>query len=364
MRRTPALILGGGPAGSAAAIQLARGGIAAHLIERSSGPRDIVCGAFLGWDALAALERLGLDPEALGARRIDRLRLVSASATAEARLPRLAAGLSRRILDETLLKAAAEVGATVTRGVSIRSADAAELRVQLDGGTVIEADALFLSTGKHELRGLARPRAAAFDHPVVGLRAQMKASPALLQALTGYVELHLFEGGYAGLLVQEDDSVNLCLSVAADRLKQAGNVEALLKDLGRESPRLGERLAHAPEASRWEAIAGVPYGWRARTTSPGLFRVGDQAAVIASLAGDGVAIALTSGIEAASAYLAQGPGGAASYQRSFAARAARPLMIAGLLRSAAENETFRPVLLALARTAPGLAALAARLTRV
>jgi flavin-dependent dehydrogenase len=364
MRRTPALILGGGPAGAAAAIQLARGGVAPHLIERSHGPRDIVCGAFLGWDALAALQRLGLDAEALGAKPINRLRLVSAGATAEAHLPWTAAGLSRRTLDETLLRAAVEAGASITRGISVRSAGETDLRVQLDDGASIEAEALFLATGKHELRGLARPRAAAFDHPVVGLRAELKAPPALLQSLTGYVELHLFEDGYAGLLIQEDDSVNFCLSVAAERLKRAGNVEGLLNSLGLESSRLADRLAHAPDASQWEAIAGVPYGWRAKATSPGLYRLGDQAAVIASLAGDGVAIALTSGIEAASFYLAKGPAGAASYQRSFAARTARPLMIAGLLRSAAEHGTSRPLLLALTRTAPGLAALAARLTRV
>jgi hypothetical protein len=86
--------------------------------------------------------------------------------------------------------------------------------------------------------------------------------------------------------------------------------------------------------------------------------------VIASLAGDGVAIALTSGIEAASVYLSQGAGGAASFQSRFSKRAARPLLIAGLLRSAAENGRSRAMLLSLTRTAPGLAALAARLTRV
>jgi flavin-dependent dehydrogenase len=338
--------------------------VAPQLIERSRGPRDIVCGAFLGWDALAALQSLGVDPEGLGAKQINRLRLLSPGATAEAPLPRAAAGLSRRTLDEALLRAAVEAGAQLIRGICVRSADETDLRVQLDDGASIEADALFLATGKHELRGLARPGAAAFGHPVVGLRAELKASPALLQALTGYVELHLFEDGYAGLLVQEDDKVNLCLSVAAHRLKRAGNVEALLNSLSLESPHMADRLAHAPAASQWQAIAGVPYGWRAKTTSPGLFRLGDQAAVIASLAGDGVAIALTSGIEAASSYLAEGPGGAASYQRSFSARAARPLLIAGVLRSAAEHGTSRPLLLALTRTAPGLAALAARLTRV
>jgi flavin-dependent dehydrogenase len=364
MRRTPALILGGGPAGSAAAIQLARGGVTPHLIERSRGPRDVVCGAFLGWDAIIALKRLGVDPQALGAREIRRLRLASSTSTAEADLPRRAAGLSRRTLDEALLEVAADAGAHVTRGVSIRSADEASLSAQLDDGRTLQGDALFLATGKHELRGLARPRAAAFKHPVVGLRAELNPAPSLVRAIRGYVELHLFEDGYAGLLLQEDDSINICLSVSAERLKRTGGVGALLEDLARESPRLRERLAHAPGASHWEAIAGVPYGWRAGEACPGLFRLGDQAAVIASLAGDGVAIALTSGIEAASAYLAAGPGGAVSYQKRFSARAARPLLIAGLLRSAAEKGPSRALLLTLTRTAPGLAALAARLTRV
>jgi flavin-dependent dehydrogenase len=363
MRRTPALILGGGPAGSAAAIELARAGVAPHLIERSRGPREVVCGAFLGWDALASLQRLGIDAAALGARPIHRLRLLSPHGSAESRLPHPAAGLSRRVLDEALLEEASSAGARVTRGISIRSADEHNLRAQLDDGTAIEAEAIFLATGKHELRGLARPRAAWTKHPVVGLRAELQPSAAFARSLEGYVELHVFERGYAGLLVQEDGSVNLCLSVAAERLKRVGGAQALLEDLARESPRLGERLAYAPEASTWEAIAGVPYGWSAQTSSSGLFRVGDQAAVIASLAGDGVAIALTSGIEAATAYLTEGPEGAASYQRRFSARATRPLLIASRLRSAAENSIWRRPLL-LAAAIPGLASLAARLTRV
>ena len=55
MRRTAALIVGGGPAGASAAIALARGGAKPVVIERSPGERDLVCGGFLGWDAIAAL---------------------------------------------------------------------------------------------------------------------------------------------------------------------------------------------------------------------------------------------------------------------------------------------------------------------
>ena len=361
MRRTPALILGGGPAGSAAAIMLARSGAAPELIERTTGPRDVVCGGFLGWDALAALRQLGVDPWALGARPIERLRLASARRTVEVRLPFRAAGLSRRTLDEALMAAAADAGAQVQRGSAARAVE--DRRVRLDSGEEIEGGALFLATGKHELRGLARPREVMAADPVVGFRTALRPRPALREALDRFIELHLFDGGYAGLLVQEDGSANLCLSVARDRLSKGGGIEDLLADLSREAPGLARRLDDGG-ASEWEAVAGVPYGWRARGTEPGIFRVGDQAAVIASLAGDGVAIALTSGISAAAVFNRHGPGGAEAYQHRFSSKAARPLAIASALRQAAENPIRRGMLMHLLGVFPSLASLAARATRI
>jgi flavin-dependent dehydrogenase len=360
MRRTAALIVGGGPAGCAAAILLGRAGVAPELIERSSGPRDVVCGGFMGWDALAALERLGVDPWALGARAIERLRLIGAGRTVEAALPHRAAGLSRRTLDEALIAAAADSGAIVRRGVAVRAAESPS-NIRLDSGEEQECEALFLATGKHELRGLARPRQEA--EPAVGFRTALAPAAELARALDGMIELHLFDGGYAGLLLQEDGSSNLCLSVSAERLRRAGGLEELIAGLAGELPRLGERLA-ASAAGTWEAIAGVPYGWRARGTRPGVFRLGDQAAVISSLAGDGIAIALASGSDAAAGYLDKGAAGAESFQSRFSARAARPLAVASALRRAAENRAGRGLLMPLLGFAPSLAAVAARLTRI
>lgn len=354
MRRTDILIVGGGAAGSAAAITLARAGRAPELIERSAGPRDVVCGGFLGWDALAALRRLGVDAASLGARPITRLRLVSGARIVEAALPRPAAGLSRRTLDEALLEAAARAGAGITRG---RAARASEGRVvRLDDGEEIGAQALLLATGKHELRGLARPLDGRREAPAAGLRAAIPAAPGL----EGVIELHLFDGGYAGLLLQEDGNANLCLSVSRRRLADAGSPEALVTALAGEAPRLGDRIGAVPGS--WEAIAGVPYGWRASRTEHGLYRIGDQAAVIASLAGDGIAIALTSGIAAAEALLAGE--GAPAFQRRFAARARRPVAIAEALRHAAERPGRRAALLGLVAAFPGLLPIAARLTRI
>ena len=356
MRRTAALIVGGGPAGAAAAIGLARAGAMPVVIDRAAGERDVVCGGFLGWDAIAHLRRLGLDPMMLGAKPIHRLRLVAGTRSVEVALPGVAAGLSRRRLDATLLRLAEEAGATVLRGRTARAV--ADRRVRLDDGAELDADALFVATGKHEPRGCAR--ALAGWRLSVGLRAAVDASPDLARALAGTIELHLYDDGYAGLLLQEDGRANLCLSVAQARLG-AGR-DAWLAGMAARAPMLVERLGGAlPE--EWEAIAGVPYGWRARATTAGVYRVGDQAAVIASLAGDGIAMALASGAAAAQACLHGDGAGARVWQKDFARRAARPVRIAEALRHMAEHSGARGAMMKLAKVG-GLAGLAARLTRI
>jgi flavin-dependent dehydrogenase len=359
VRRAAALIVGGGPAGSAAALALARAGIEAELIERSEGAHDVVCGGFLGWDALAALGRLGLDPAALGARPIGRLRLTSARRRIEVALPRLAAGLSRRTLDEALLAAAAGAGAKVRRGRAVRAADLGERHLRLDAEEEVEAEALILATGKHELRGAARP--VDISVKPLGLRTSLQPSPALTAGLDGVIELHLYDGGYAGLLLQEDGTANLCLSASRERLKDAGGIEPLVARLAKELPAFAERLGQG-EPSGWSAVSGVPYGWRALETVAGVYRVGDQAAVIASLAGDGIAIALESGAAAARAIA--GGVSAADFQRQWARRARRPVGLAEVLRRSAEQAHARQAMMGLLGWFPSLAPLAARLTRI
>ena len=85
--------------------------------------------------------------------------------------------------------------------------------------------------------------------------------------------------------------------------------------------------------------------------------------MIASLAGDGIAVALASGAAAAHACLHGDGPGARAYQRAFARRARRPLAIADTLRHMAEAPLRRKLLMGLA-TVPGLAAAAAKLTRI
>lgn len=361
MRGLPALIVGGGPAGAAAAITLARAGVKAHLIDRHAGAHDAVCGGFLGWDALAELRGLGVDAFALGARPIERLRLLAGEHCVELPLPYPAAGLSRRALDEALIGLAQDAGAVLMRGRAVRAADPAGRSVRFDDGELWSGEALFLATGKQELRGLARDLGRRREAPSAGLRAVLPAHAAHARDLAGMIELHLFDGGYAGLLLQEDGTVNLCLSVARQRL--ARGVAALMAEIGTEAPRLAERMGDGIPA-RFEAVAGIPYGWRAGRTWPGIFRIGDQGAVIASLAGDGIAIALHSGASAAQACVRGGPEAAIGWQRQMDRRSRRPLHVAEALRRGAAGPLGRGLLMRLLEWMPGLGAQAALLTRI
>ena len=93
-----------------------------------------------------------------------------------------------------------------------------------------------------------------------------------------------------------------------------------------------------------DAVANVPYGWRAEDTAPGLFRLGDQGACIPSLAGEGMGIAIESGLRAATAYLRGGPDAAIAYQQRLTADLARPFAIAGAIRAAAERPAWASAL--------------------
>jgi flavin-dependent dehydrogenase len=348
------VIVGGGPAGAAAAIALARAGARPLLLERDSAATEKVCGEFLGEDAARALSGLGLDLPALGAVPIRRALLGAGRRRAEMALPFPAWGLPRATLDAALLARAAEAGAALRLGSAVQAAapDGAGWRLRL-AGDVLRADLLLLATGKHELRGLRRPARGGWIGVKLPLAGAVPEAAITLLACTG---------GYAGLQPRPGGGANLCaaLDPAAPGVAAAArSAEGFLRHVAAGSDLAARLLAGCvPALPRPMTVAGVPYGFLHRGGGP--FRAGDQAAVIPSFCGDGVAMALASGRRAAAALLA---GRAAEDHHAAWARSVRGGMrLAGLV-AALTNRT-PALLVAGAALAPALAAWSARRTRL
>lgn len=121
-------VVGAGPAGSAAAVRLARAGRNVVLVDRARFPRDKCCGDGLTTDALRRLDRLGLDPKAVSSwQTVDDIFVRSPSGRV-ARLPFprdrgiYAAVARRRDLDAALVDLARDAGATVLDGCGLEGA--------------------------------------------------------------------------------------------------------------------------------------------------------------------------------------------------------------------------------------------------
>lgn len=362
----PPLIIGGGPAGAAAAAVIASAGHRVRLLERTSGPTDKVCGDFLSTGAIAALNALGIDPRDLGAKPIRTLRLIRRDQVAETTLPFPAMSLTRRSLDDALLRHAATCGVEVLRGRTVRRLEAVQrgFAVHATQTEMIAASAVFLATGKHDVRGAARPRRG--GEPL-GLKMYYVLSPTQRAALRDGIELVLFPGGYAGLQMVERDRAVLCLLTTAERYRRAGAAwDDLLSSLATTAPHLHARLNGAIACMEHPlAIAGMPYGHLHRpaaTAPPGLFRLGDQACVIPSFAGDGIAIALTSGRLAAATWLHHG--NAIDYHRQLVRRLRAPMRVASLIHRGCSAPALQPIFAGIGRAWPAAMRLVASATRI
>jgi flavin-dependent dehydrogenase len=356
------LVIGGGPSGSVAAIFLARAGRDVMLVEKEPGPHDKVCGEFLSADAVHYLEAIGLEPARLGATPIDSVRIVCGAVTTLVTLPFAAWGLSRRELDAALLERASRDGAAVHTGQAVErlSREGDSWVARLHDRTEIRAKLALLATGKHELRGHRRPPGRQND--LVAFKLHYRLAPHQREKQQRSIELYFFDGGYAGFQ-PIGEVANFCLVVQKGRLATFDHdYAALLTSLRSTCPHLDERLRGAEALQeRPLALSNIPYGL-VRKTTDGLFLLGDQCQVMPSFCGDGMAMALHSGSEAARAVL-RGDS-AATYQLRLGKAHSSRVHYATLLSRALVAPIAQGFLTSLAARMPSLVRRIAEETRV
>ena len=201
----------------------------------------------------------------------------------------------------------------------------------------------------------------------IGFKCHFRLTPEQRVALAEHVEMTLFDGGYAGLeLVEERKGKSVPGGDQAPfchvRKKWDGLLDAILK----ATPLLAERLAGAePCWPRPLSIFGIPYGFVYRApskASPGLYRLGDQMAVIPSFSGYGMSIALHTAFLAAECHLR---GGNANLYHRQARSDLLPLVrSASLLSKMAEFPWAQRGMLFASRIRPELITMIARQNRI
>jgi flavin-dependent dehydrogenase len=291
-----AIVIGAGPAGSVAAIVLARGGWRVTLVEQHRFPRDKVCGECVsarGLDVLARLDLLtpvnSIQPAVL--RRA--ILHANDGASSIVRLPRPMCGISRRALDVILLDAARSAGAEVCQPARCehieshpRERAVARCRdLRTNRVERIEADFMFVADGKAALRGA---RLAATSD--LGIKAHFEGVRGCRDA----IELFGLRGHYLGLAPVEKERWNIAFSVPIARVNQfRGDLGALFCVLLEENQALRDRLCGARRVTPWLASPlprfGVAGNW-----PPRVIPIGNAAASIEPIGGEGMGLAMRS----------------------------------------------------------------------
>lgn len=367
------VIIGAGPAGCAAALRLVRDGHAPCLIERSAQPSPRLCGQFLSGEAVALLRSLGVDVAALGGHETRRVRLWSEGRFAEVDLPRLSYGISRRALDGALQDACVAAGVRLLRGTRVcalaADAQASGWTLRLGDGRLQAARTVFLAVGKTDLAGARRLAAMPVDD-LLGIQVHLRLQPQQRARLQGCVEVVLLPEGYAGLQCIEAEVVNLCMLIR--RPSDGGAPADWLARTVAGCTMLRQRLDGAQTLhGTLQTIFRVPYGFLhqeppvATSASPAprsLWRLGDQAAVIPSVTGDGMAMAVHGGLLAARMW--QHGHTPAAYHQRLAAQVGPGLRLAGQLLKLAAHPWSRRWLPAVLQAFPSLLQHAGERTRV
>ncbi len=302
-------IIGAGPAGSSAAIALARMGYSVALADKEQFPREKLCGDFINPINWPILHTLGVERDVLACahQKVTGFRITSvAGDEAESPLPLrddglFGLGLRRLSLDHILLKNAESENVTVLQGRRIKSLKREERgwNVEFDSSGTIDthrARLLIGADGRNSwvARHLGMTRGAAMRGRAVAFQLRLECRGGLGNS----VEIHLFPGGYAGLLGLGEDMINLCLTVDKNLLLKQRPLAWLLESRLPQNPHLKKILSRSECAGEVRSTYPVYFSPR-RSYSDGALLVGDAARVSEPVTGEGIYFAMKSGLLAA-----------------------------------------------------------------
>lgn len=319
-RTTDILIVGAGPAGSAAAITAARAGLKVIVIDKARFPRDKCCGDGLTTLALRQLDNLGFDHRYLASWKDVDAAWVRSPSGREVHLPLptdglFAAVVPRLELDNALVDLARDHGAEIREGcaftglttlddrviVDVQSLDS-EHQHQIEARWVIAAD------------GMWSPVRKALGFADTGYRGEWHAFRQYASRVTGDAQHRLiiwFEPdllpGYAWSFPLPGQRANIGFGIVRGGGRKIQDMAALWRNL-LERPHI--RAALGPDVhfearhTAWPIPAGID---RSVSGSGRVLFTGDAITACDYLTGEGIGQALLTGELAAQSMIQGGP---------------------------------------------------------
>ena len=307
------VIVGAGPAGTAAAIELARVGRSVVVLDKAVFPRDKCCGDGLTTLALRELEHLGFDPSSVG----DWFDVAGASLRSpsgrqvDVPLPddgTYAAVAPRLQLDDALVRLAREAGADVRDGHAFRT-------IEVDGDTVVvEADGIEVTT-RYVIAadGMWSPVRKAVGRHSPGYLGEWHGFRQYASNVTGPADRRLFVWfepdlvpGYAWSFPLPGGRANIGFGVLRDGSRSGRETKAIWPDL-LQRPHVVEALGAGFEMEDRHTAWPIPARIDSiALTADRVFFVGDAAAATDVMTGEGIGQALLTGRVAAEAIITAG----------------------------------------------------------
>jgi len=312
-----AVVIGAGPAGSSAAIWLARAGWRVALVEKQRFPRLKVCGECLAASNLPLLHALGVGSafQRAAGPELRQVALLSGTRSVHAALPpaRHAAGawgraLGRDTLDSLLLQQARASGVRVLQPwalhaldgqagawhCQLRTAESKPLEQTLQTPIVIDAH------GSWEALTTQTPAAPPARERQNSDLLAFKATFTGANVASGSIGVLALSGGYGGLVLADAGTSTLACCIRRDRLRtlrqdapglNAG--EVVQAWLQRECAAVATALQGATRTSPWLACGPLAPGVRLSPRDP-VFRIGNAAGEAHPILGEGMSMALQS----------------------------------------------------------------------
>jgi flavin-dependent dehydrogenase len=300
------VIIGGGPAGSVAGINLARAGINTAIIERKSFPRETLCGEFLSSEVSRHLKELNLFERfiSLNPNPVTSFKLITRTGKVfDTTLPFTAYSLKRSVFDNFLLNEAGKSGVHVLQPAEVLSVsiDNSSFRLQLkttDGYKTITAGYVIGAYGKSNL--LDKQLKRNFSSHRSGFNAiKFHIKKELLSDICDPV-IYIFSGRdiYCGINAVSDQEAVVCFLYKKGALNETPSEK--FNKLLDENKKFSSVFWNKIEISNMDLYgAGNIYLGKRELIKDGIMMIGDAAGMIAPVAGDGIGMAIQSAKTAA-----------------------------------------------------------------